>query len=63
MYSVVSLFIVTISFFSGGGLGGTRKGAPHECIKYSGRVDDRYVILIQCKSFYKVNLGHVYFMM
>ena len=25
----------------GGGLGGTRKGAPHECIKHSGRVDDR----------------------
>ncbi len=25
----------------GGGLGGTRRGAPDECIKYSGRVDDR----------------------
>ena len=25
----------------GGGLGGTRKGAPHECIKYSGRVDEK----------------------
>ena len=25
----------------GGGLGGTRKGAPHENIKYSGRVDER----------------------
>lgn len=24
----------------GGGLGGTRRGAPHECIKYSGRVDE-----------------------
>ena len=27
---------------SGGGLGGTRRGAPHENIKYSGRVDERY---------------------
>ena len=27
----------------GGGLGGTRIGAPHENIKYSGRVDERYV--------------------
>lgn len=26
---------------TGGGLGGTRKGAPHENIKYSGRVDER----------------------
>ena len=26
----------------GGGLGGTRRGALHENIKYSGRVDERY---------------------
>lgn len=25
----------------GGGLGGTRRGAPNECIKHSGRVDER----------------------
>ena len=28
----------------GGGLGGTRRGAPNECIKYSGRVDERLVL-------------------
>ena len=30
---------------AGGGLGGTRRGAPHENIKYSGRVDERLVII------------------
>lgn len=40
------LFTVTnhlpsLPYHLGGGLGGTRRGAPHENIKYSGRVDER----------------------
>ncbi len=42
--SVRSLIACVFSFLClllGGGLGGTRRGAPHENIKYSGRVDER----------------------
>ena len=31
---------------TGGGLGGTRRGAPHENIKYSGRVDERWEVYV-----------------
>ena len=33
--------VLSCQYYVGGGLGGTRKGAPHECIKYSGRVDEK----------------------
>ena len=43
--STVHVFVcmrfVLLLYHPGGGLGGTRIGAPHENIKYSGRVDER----------------------
>ncbi len=40
-----SFFIfASVRPYAGGGLGGTRIGSPHQNIKYSGRVDERYVI-------------------
>ena len=39
--STVTNHLPSLSYHLGGGLGGTRRGAPHENIKYSGRVDER----------------------
>ena len=44
LYVVLHVPVCSITctcMYLGGGLGGTRKGAPNECIKYSGRVDER----------------------
>ena len=46
LYVVLNVHVPVCSItctcmYLGGGLGGTRKGAPNECIKYSGRVDER----------------------
>lgn len=39
--SVYSYYLSSLLHHLGGGLGGTRRGAPQENIKYSGRVDER----------------------
>ena len=39
--STVTNHLPSLPYHLGGGLGGTRRGAPHENIKYSGRVDER----------------------
>lgn len=39
--SLLFLFISDIILFSGGGLGGTRKGGPDENTRFSGRDDFR----------------------
>ena len=38
---ILSMSISVCCYSTGGGLGGTRRGAPNENIKYSGRVDER----------------------
>ena len=39
--STVTNHLSSLLHHLGGGLGGTRRGAPQENIKYSGRVDER----------------------